>query len=115
MSREVKTTREASRKDHLPYEARHIDDVEWEIRWPGETGKCFSIRALSARQSQTPASVVWNLAPTIPSTIMASRKSGTSFRASSSLMAQRISPERCCSIPIRTSKVSLKLTRVAIF
>ena len=25
---------------HLPYEARHIDDIEWEtIRWPGETGK----------------------------------------------------------------------------
>jgi len=31
------TTREPSRKDHLPYEARHIDDIEWEtIRWPGE-------------------------------------------------------------------------------
>jgi hypothetical protein len=25
---------------HLPYEAKHIDDLEWEtIRWPGETGK----------------------------------------------------------------------------
>jgi redox-sensitive bicupin YhaK (pirin superfamily) len=25
---------------HLPYEAKHIDDIEWEtIRWPGETGK----------------------------------------------------------------------------
>ena len=25
---------------HLPYEAKHIDDFEWEtIRWPGETGK----------------------------------------------------------------------------
>jgi len=34
------TPREASRKDHLPFEARHIDDVEWEsIRWPGEIGK----------------------------------------------------------------------------
>jgi hypothetical protein len=34
------TAREASRKDHLPFEARHIDDIEWEtIRWPGETGK----------------------------------------------------------------------------
>jgi hypothetical protein len=34
------TGREASRKDHLPYEARHIDDIEWESnRWPGETGK----------------------------------------------------------------------------
>ena len=34
------TTREASRKDHLPYEIRHLDDVAWEkIRWPGETGK----------------------------------------------------------------------------
>jgi mannose-6-phosphate isomerase-like protein (cupin superfamily) len=34
------TSREASRKDHLPYDIRHIDDVEWEtIRWPGETGK----------------------------------------------------------------------------
>ena len=37
---QLKTEREASRKDHLPYEARHINDVEWEtIRWPGETGK----------------------------------------------------------------------------
>jgi len=25
---------------HLPYEVKHVDDVEWEtIRWPGETGK----------------------------------------------------------------------------
>jgi ChrR Cupin-like domain len=25
---------------HLPYEIRHLDDLEWEtIRWPGETGK----------------------------------------------------------------------------
>ena len=32
--------REASRRDHLPYEARHRDEVDWEtIRWPGETGK----------------------------------------------------------------------------
>ncbi|KQY97467.1 hypothetical protein ASD45_22685 [Pseudolabrys sp. Root1462] len=32
--------REASRKDHLPFEAKHVDDFEWEtIRWPGETGK----------------------------------------------------------------------------
>ena len=36
----LQTGREASRKDHLPYDVRHIDDVEWEtIRWPGETGK----------------------------------------------------------------------------
>jgi hypothetical protein len=36
----VKNTREASRRDHLPYETRHLDDIEWEtIRWPGETGK----------------------------------------------------------------------------
>jgi anti-sigma factor ChrR (cupin superfamily) len=34
------TAREASRRDHQPFEARHFDDVEWEtIRWPGETGK----------------------------------------------------------------------------
>ena len=34
------TAREASRKDHKPYQVRHFDDVEWEtIRWPGETGK----------------------------------------------------------------------------
>ena len=32
--------REASRKEHLPFEARHIDDIEWEtIRWPGETNR----------------------------------------------------------------------------
>jgi redox-sensitive bicupin YhaK (pirin superfamily) len=34
------TGREASRKDHLPYDVRHMDEIEWEtIRWPGETGK----------------------------------------------------------------------------
>jgi hypothetical protein len=37
---ELTTAREASRKDHKPYEARHFDEVDWEtIRWPGETGK----------------------------------------------------------------------------
>ena len=37
---EGKPLREASRNAHLPFDARHIDDVEWEtIRWPGETGK----------------------------------------------------------------------------
>ena len=36
----LSTDREASRRDHLPYEIRHLDEVEWEtIRWPGETGK----------------------------------------------------------------------------
>jgi hypothetical protein len=40
MSQTAQTRREASRKDHLPFEARHMDDVDWEtIRWPGETGK----------------------------------------------------------------------------
>ena len=34
------TSREASRRDHKPYETRHFDEVDWEtIRWPGETGK----------------------------------------------------------------------------
>jgi hypothetical protein len=34
------TTREASRRDHKPYQVRHLDEIEWEtIRWPGETGK----------------------------------------------------------------------------
>src|SRR5690348_10557246 len=34
------TSRKPSRKDHLPYEVRHIDDYEWEkIRWPGQNGK----------------------------------------------------------------------------
>lgn len=34
------TTRAASRRDHLPYEVRHVDELDWEtIRWPGETGK----------------------------------------------------------------------------
>jgi hypothetical protein len=33
-------TRQPSRQDHQPYEARHRDEIEWEtIRWPGETGK----------------------------------------------------------------------------
>jgi hypothetical protein len=33
-------TRAASREHHLPFEARHVDEVEWEtIRWPGESGK----------------------------------------------------------------------------
>lgn len=36
----LETKREASRRDHLPYQVRHLDEVEWEtIRWPGETGK----------------------------------------------------------------------------
>ena len=36
----LETTREASRRDHLPYQVRHLDEVEWEtIPWPGETGK----------------------------------------------------------------------------
>lgn len=36
----LETKREASRRDHLPYRVRHLDEVEWEtIRWPGETGK----------------------------------------------------------------------------
>ncbi len=34
------TTREASRRDHKPYQVRHLDEIGWEtIRWPGETGK----------------------------------------------------------------------------
>ena len=34
------TTREPSRRDHLPYQVRHLDEIDWEtIRWPGETGK----------------------------------------------------------------------------
>ena len=34
------TAREASRRDHKPYQVRHLDEIEWEtIRWPGETGK----------------------------------------------------------------------------
>ncbi len=36
----LKTTRDASREEHLPYIVRHLDDLNWEtIRWPGETGK----------------------------------------------------------------------------
>ncbi len=32
--------REPSRRDHLPYQVRHLDEIDWEtIRWPGETGK----------------------------------------------------------------------------
>ena len=28
------------KEGHLPFEARHIDELDWEtIRWPGETGK----------------------------------------------------------------------------
>lgn len=39
-SKQLKTSREPSRKDHLPYEVRHIDDYPWEkIRWPGQNGK----------------------------------------------------------------------------
>jgi hypothetical protein len=34
------TAREPSRRDHLPYQVRHLDEIDWEtIRWPGETGK----------------------------------------------------------------------------
>ena len=36
----LSTGREASRRDHQPYDIRHMDDVDWaRIRWPGETGK----------------------------------------------------------------------------
>src|SRR5712664_4832059 len=32
--------REPSRRDHLPYQVRYLDEIDWEtIRWPGETGK----------------------------------------------------------------------------
>ena len=34
------TAREPSRRDHLPCQVRHLDEIDWEtIRWPGETGK----------------------------------------------------------------------------
>jgi hypothetical protein len=34
------TAREPSRRDRLPYQVRHLDEIDWEtIRWPGETGK----------------------------------------------------------------------------
>jgi hypothetical protein len=34
------TAREPSRRDHLPCQVRHFDEIDWEtIRWPGETGK----------------------------------------------------------------------------
>jgi hypothetical protein len=33
------TAREPSRRDHLPCQVRHLDEIDWEtIRWPGETG-----------------------------------------------------------------------------
>jgi hypothetical protein len=32
--------RKPSRCDHLPYQVRPLDEIDWEtIRWPGETGK----------------------------------------------------------------------------
>jgi hypothetical protein len=34
------TAREPSRRDHLPCQVRHLDEIDGEtIRWPGETGK----------------------------------------------------------------------------
>ena len=34
------TAREPSRRDHLPYQVRHLDELDWEtICRPGETGK----------------------------------------------------------------------------
>jgi hypothetical protein len=37
------TAREPSRRDHLPCQVRHLDEIDWEtIRWPGETGKMLS-------------------------------------------------------------------------
>src|SRR5205807_1766409 len=34
------TARQPSRRNHLPYQVRHLDEIDWEtIRWPGETGK----------------------------------------------------------------------------
>ena len=48
---ELETAREASRKDHLPYEARHIDDVEW------ETIRC-RVRRLTTRSTRPAATGV---------------------------------------------------------
>ena len=32
--------REPSQRDHLPYQVRHLDEIDWEtIRWPGGTGR----------------------------------------------------------------------------
>jgi hypothetical protein len=36
----LSTGRQPNRTDHLPFETRHLSEVDWEtIRWPGETGK----------------------------------------------------------------------------
>jgi hypothetical protein len=73
------TGREASRRDHLPYAIRHMDDVEWEtIRWPGETGKML-FHPRPERPTEPNAGIL-RLEPgaSIPSTITASRRSGTS-------------------------------------
>ncbi len=31
----LSTAREASRKDHLPYDVRHLDEIEWETLTSG--------------------------------------------------------------------------------
>jgi len=74
------TAREPSRRDHLPYQVRHLDEIDWEtIRWPGETGKMlFHTPAPSSRPRPMPASCGSSRARIIPSTITASRRSGSS-------------------------------------
>jgi hypothetical protein len=73
------TARAASRQDHLPYEIRHLDDVEWEkIRWPGETGKML-FHPTPERPTEPNAGILrLEQAGIIPSTITALRRSGSS-------------------------------------
>jgi hypothetical protein len=67
------TAREASRRDHLPYQVRHLDEIDWEtIRWPGETGKMLFHPAPSSRPRTMPAPCGSRRARIIPSTITAS-------------------------------------------
>ena len=73
------TAREPSRRDHLPYQVRHLDEIDWEtIRWPGETGKMLFHPSPEQPTAPTPASYGSSRARIIPSTITASRRSGSS-------------------------------------
>src|SRR5437773_10225042 len=72
------TAREPSRRDRLPYQVRHLDEIDWEtIRWPGETGQDAvpsQPRAANRAQCRHPAARA--RARIIPNTITASSRSG---------------------------------------
>ena len=82
-----------ARDGHRPFEARHRDDLEWEtIRWPGETGKML-FHPRPERPTEPNAGILrLEPAPITRCTGTISRRSGTSWRASSGSAAAPTGP-----------------------